>query len=71
MAIEVTSAGHRVVQKRVAIAKLLVMLLVCCVSRGSNGRKFCMYVSTYTRGSGTEMEYVRLTNSPGKQRVVL
>ena len=63
------SAGHRVVQKRVLPCKLLVMLLVCCVGRGCcNGCKFCMHalrLSTYTRGSGTEMDFVGLTNSPG------
>ena len=45
----------------VAVAKLLVMLLVCYVDRGYNGCKFCMHalkLSTYTRGSGTDMDFV-------------
>ena len=53
----------------VAIAKLLVMLLVCCVGRGCIERKFGIHnlrFSMYTRGSGTEMDFVGLKNSPGK-----
>ena len=70
IAVEVTFAGAPCHKKTcVAVGKLLAMLLVCCVCRGCNGRKFCMHalrLSTYTRGSGIEMDFVGLTNSPGK-----
>ena len=50
-----------------AVAKLLAM---CCVGRGCNGCNFCIYalrLSTYTIGSGTEIDFVGLANSPGMQ----
>ena len=57
----------------VAVAKLLAMLLVCCeVEAALDVSSACTLSDClmYARESGTEMDFVGLTNSPGKRRVV-